>query len=101
MESESLDNMVFIEHKNNKAKKIGVSYRFRSDIFSHLKVLSKRYNFSDTALLELLITYAMNCEDSKLDELILQARIDELDKAKDKLTKQLSSNRKQYAKSKE
>ena len=83
--------MNIIEHKNSKANKVGVSYRMREDAKNQLSELAKKYNFTDTTVLEILITYASSCEDKKLNDIILRARIAELDKHKQKLEKLLNA----------
>ena len=83
--------MNIIENKNSKASKVGVSYRMREDAKNQLGKLAAKYNFTDTTMLEILITYASSCEDKKLNNLILRARIAELDKHKQKLKKLLNA----------
>ena len=83
--------MNMIQNKNSKANKVGVSYRMREDTKNQLSKLAAKYNFTDTTVLEILITYASSCDDKKLNDLILRARIAELDKHKQKLEKLLNT----------
>ena len=82
--------MNIIEHKNNKANKVGVSYRMREDAKKQLGKLAAKHNFTETTMLEILITYASSCEDKTLNDLILRARIAELEKHKIKLENRLN-----------
>ena len=82
--------MNIIEHKNSKANKVGVSYRMREDAKNQLGKLAAKYNFTETTVLEILITYASSCDDKKLNDLILHARIAELNNHKQKLEKLLN-----------
>ena len=83
--------MNIIANKNSKASKVMASYRMREDIKKQLGELAARHNFTETTVLEILITYANGCQDKKLNDLILLARIAELDRHKSKLVKLLNA----------
>ena len=81
--------MSFIKVKKSKVKKVAVSYRLRPDVFERLKKLAKYYDFSSTTMLEVLVIHADSCSRKNLEEVVLKAKLSELNNSAKRIEEQL------------
>jgi len=79
----------FIKVKKSKVKKVAVSYRLRPDVFERLKKLAKYYDFSSTTMLEVLVIHADSCSRKNLEEVVLKAKLSELNNSAKRIEEQL------------